>query len=402
MPQGGNFADLQNQEFDWGGDAPSSFDFGNMSAPNDWLAFLESGEFSDFTMPQDTMGGSIGEGTQTVDWDLGGIVGEEDNFGGFLYGTGYQDFSGEDIASMIAQMGLQYAGEGPGGGGMGAIQFYESFEDQFGDMFSTVTWGSGAGTPGGDMSNLSQLYAQEEANLWSSYDNWMSSQYSLLEQQYGNIYSDYTEGLENITDARTQSLKDLIENRRQQELNLTDELTSGTRAAGRGGFGTTGRQTDSLSQAQNILSAGTTGAYDIVQTSEAAMESLLQGTENQAALLYNQFALSAESEQLNINQQLQLMGTEFEMESESIYSDWLDSLMDLTSEIIASDAELNLPSTGFEFNPFGESLGCPPGFVLHPGTGECVDPDAGQGFGGGGEVTLIDDAVSDQLFDTEA
>tara|TARA_R110002012_G_scaffold182621_1_gene348957 strand:+ start:237 stop:1430 length:1194 start_codon:yes stop_codon:yes gene_type:complete len=397
MPEGGgNFADLQNQEFDWGGDAPSSFDFGNMSAPDDWLAFLESGEFSDFTMPQDTMVnlGSVGEGTQTVDWNLGGVVGD-DNFGGLLGGTGYQDFSGEDIASMIAQMGLQSSS---GQMGMEAINFYESFEDQFGDMFSNVTWGSGVGTSGGDMSNLSQLYAQEEADLWSSYDNWMSGQYSLLEQQYGNIYSDYTEGLESITDARTQSLKDLIENRRQQELNLTDELTSGTRAAGRGGFGTTGRQTDSLSQAQNILSAGTTGAYDIMQTSEAAMESLLQGTENQAALLYNQFALSAESEQLNINQQLQLMGTEFEMESESIYSDWLDSLMNLTSEIITSEAELNLPG-GFEFNPFGEAQGCPPGMMPHPGTGECVYEDS---TGGRGEITPIDNTVSDQLFDTEA
>jgi hypothetical protein len=92
------------------------------------------------------------------------------------------------------------------------------------------------------------------------------------------------------------------------------------------------------------------------------------------------------------------MGTEFEMESESIYSDWLDSLMNLTSEIITSEAELNLPG-GFEFNPFGEAQGCPPGMMPHPGTGECVYEDS---TGGRGEITPIDNTVSDQLFDTEA
>ena len=104
MPTG-NFGDLQNQEFDWGGDAPSNFDFGDMSAPDDWLSFLEGGEFPGFEMPEDTMSGALGGGTQTVDWNLGGVVGGE--YGESLGGTSYQSFSGDDIASMIAEMGLQ-------------------------------------------------------------------------------------------------------------------------------------------------------------------------------------------------------------------------------------------------------------------------------------------------------
>ena len=365
MPTG-SFADLQNQEFDWGGDTPSNFDFGDMSAPDDWLSFLEGGEFPGFEMPEDTMDGVQGGGTQTVDWNLGGVVGGE--YGESLGGTSYQSFSGDDIASMIAQMGLHNTSGTSPGGSMDLINFYESFEGQFGDMYTNLAWGQGVGTSGGAMDNLTQLYAQEESNLWESYENFMSDQYSLLEQQYGNIYSDYTEGVENISEARTQSLKELIENRRQQEVSFTEELTGSTRAAGRGGFGTTGRQQDSLSQAQSMLSASSTAAYDITQTSQAALDSLLQGTENQAALLYNQFSLAAESEQLDINQQLQLMGTEFEMESETIYSDWLNDLMDTTSNIL-SDTELDLP-LGYEFNPFGEA--------------QDTDDGGDGGYGGGG------------------
>ena len=370
-----SFGDLQNQAFDWGGDTPSSFDFGDISAPDDWLSFLEGGEFPAFEMPEDTMEGPLGGGTQTVDWDLGGVVGGE--YGEALGGTSYQDFTGTDIAAMIAEMGA-ISPSFAMGDDFGT--FIEGFSEQFGDMFSPLAWGQGAGTSGGDMSNLTELYALEESNLWSSYDTFMSGQYSLLEQQYGNIYSDYTEGVENIAEARTQSLKELIENRRQQELSFTEELTGSTRAAGRGGFGTTGRQQDSLSQAQSMLSASSTAAYDITQTSQAALDSLLQGTENQAGLLYNQFSLAAQSEQLDINQQLQLMGMEFEIESETIYSDWLTTLMDTTAGIIESDPDYIGLGAGWEFNPFGEAQGCPTGFSMHPGTGECVSESCPPNF----------------------
>ena len=393
-----SFEDLYGSSFIWGegstgGDFTGVDEFSDMpSTPTDWLDFFESGSIPGIPgTPSDVS--TEFEGTQTSDWE-GGVWGQ-----GGLGGFDYQNFTGEDIAGMIGDMGF---GEG--------TEISQNFAEGFADAFNFATWGDPTvgGSPAAQMAALTQQYAMGEANLWESYDLWVDQQYDLLDMQYSNMYDEYTSSLEDLQDSTTQSLKDLLTARREQEISLTGEMTSATRAAGRSGFGTTGRALTSMSKAEDILSASTRGAIDILESSATAESNLLTGLESEAEMIWLQFTQGLETQQTALEHGMETLASEFETTASGIYFDWLDDLVEITGNIQGAN-----PNWGDSFNPFVSEEGddqtggncgtpipcdegytwndstctcecrstecCPEGQQWHPGVQECRTPGGGSG-----------------------
>ena len=312
----------------------------------------ESGmSFSDFNAQNELSSDAmLQEGYQSIDW---GSYSGTDNLSGM---------SQDELAQTLGNYGFEYLigmypnmspadqaafDEAGGVAALGAL-----FAEQYGA--SLPAWSS----TGLDLQQ--NIYAAQEASMWSAYNDWESSQMGILEEELNQLGLNYLMNDYNTSRGYSHTISnmniaqaDFIRNQISENKNLSRQQ------------GISGLSGGSLSRAQSsAMSSVTDNLKNINLQKDNARRSYQLGQESANAMyemnannMVEAFQQSQEGQLNTVDNAIDALVQQFELFAGQQYEGWYADLIDQMADLDVYTPEITVDGDIFEWNPFGVGIG---------------------------------------------
>ena len=320
---------------------------------SDLTALLESGDFTDWSpssgIPESAIDIQDYEGTQTVDWS--------NPLSGAMYeGASLMDMTAQELGQMFADLDYQgtYGGMGEDFESDFVSDYYTALSEELGEYLQFSAWDSGAIGSQAELDRQINLAQEGEAGIWDQYESWESGQMGLYDTNVSQLTEGYETAQSDIGEQKRESLRSL----RSQKTSLQSagasqltQLSGRLGKAGLGGGGALQAHRKQRSIIANQLKGLDLQSKQARETASIALEGAEEGYTSGLEGLGRSFASDQLIQLQGVESDIASLQSEFEAESSTIYSDWMNNVFQTITSLVSSDFQ----PEGYEgggFDPF--------------------------------------------------